>query len=145
MQLMMKQQQGSGVWGQGKGGYPQMVPNVRRNGGERPLPQDFSMATWPTLQQSQRQPGAGMRAMFLGDTGAKKERAGTGVFLPRRFGTPTETRKKPGRIFTRNCYLITYILFKHGKFKLVNALIKSSRISRPSSTVTHLSKLFYRS
>ncbi|CAA2971507.1 uncharacterized protein LOC111369366 isoform X2 [Olea europaea var. sylvestris] len=96
MQLMMKQQQGSGVWGQGKGGYPQMVPNVRRNGGERTLPRDFSMATWPTLQQSQRQPGAGMRAMFLGDTGAKKERAGTGVFLPRRFGTPTETRKKPG-------------------------------------------------
>ncbi|KAL2485167.1 hypothetical protein Adt_29923 [Abeliophyllum distichum] len=95
-QMMKQQQQGSGVWGQGQGqgAYLQMVPNVSRNGGERS--QGLSTAAWPTLQQSQRQPGTGMRAMFLGDPGTKRERAGTGVFLPRRFGAPTETRKKPG-------------------------------------------------
>lgn len=66
--------------------------------------QGLSMAAWPTLQQSQQQqqqqpaqPGSGMRAVFLGETGAIKERTGTGVFLPRRIGTnPAENRKKPG-------------------------------------------------
>ncbi|CAA2964605.1 Hypothetical predicted protein [Olea europaea subsp. europaea] len=95
-QMMKQEQHGSGIWGQGVGGYPLMVPNVRRNEGERPQPQDLSMAAWPTLQQSQRHPRTGMRAMFLGDPGTKRERAGTGVFLPRRSGTPTENRKKPG-------------------------------------------------
>lgn len=117
---MMKQEQhGSGIWGQGVGGYPLMVPNVRRNEGERPQPQDLSMAAWPTLQQSQRHPRTGMRAMFLGDPGTKRERAGTGVFLPRRSGTPTENRKKPGRIFMNNRYLTTCLLFKQVKFKLI--------------------------
>ncbi|EHA8589497.1 hypothetical protein COCNU_scaffold010294G000070 [Cocos nucifera] len=36
-----------------------------------------------------------MRAVFLTGAGAKRESAGTGVFLPRRVGTPTESRKKP--------------------------------------------------
>lgn len=72
------------------------------------------MAAWPTLQQSQQQQqqqqqqpnGSGMRAVFLGDTGAKKERTGTGVFLPRRVGTnPAENRKKPGINSTPTPYL----------------------------------------
>ncbi|KAI7995377.1 hypothetical protein LOK49_LG11G01876 [Camellia lanceoleosa] len=35
-----------------------------------------------------------MRAVFLGNTGSKREYAGTRVFLPRPIGSPTETRKK---------------------------------------------------
>lgn len=66
--------------------------------------QGIAMSSWPTLQQShhqqrhqQQSTGSGMRAVFLGDTGSKKERVGTGVFMPRRFGSnPTESRKKLG-------------------------------------------------
>ncbi|KAL3640685.1 hypothetical protein CASFOL_015653 [Castilleja foliolosa] len=57
--------------------------------------QGLSNAAWPTLQQSQQQPqpGSGMRPVFPGETGLKKERTGTGVFLPRIPGTnPTKTR-----------------------------------------------------
>ncbi|KAG1337804.1 hypothetical protein COCNU_04G001100 [Cocos nucifera] len=46
-------------------------------------------------QQQQTQPGSGMRAVFLNEPGARRESAGTGVFLPRRVGTPTESLKKP--------------------------------------------------
>lgn len=96
-QMMKQQQQGSTIWGQPEVN-PQMVQNRARNCGARPL--GLSPAAWPTLQQSQQQPppkgGSGMRALFLGNsTGAKRECAGTGVFLPRRVGSPTETRKKP--------------------------------------------------
>lgn len=58
----------------------------------------LSLSAWPPLQQQQQQTqqnGSGMRAVFLGTPGAKKECAGTGVFLPRRAGYPPETRKKP--------------------------------------------------
>ncbi|CAI9783292.1 unnamed protein product [Fraxinus pennsylvanica] len=86
-QQMIKQPQ----HGQMKCGYPQMV----QNGGR---PNELSIDALSTVQQSQKQqqPGSGMRALFLGDPGTKKERTGTGVFLPRRVGAPTETRKKPG-------------------------------------------------
>ncbi|KAL2481609.1 hypothetical protein Adt_34575 [Abeliophyllum distichum] len=89
-QQMMKQpQQGSRFCGQMKSGYQQMVLN---SGG----PNGLAMDAWSTVQhpQKQQQPGSGMRALFLGDPATKNERSGTGVFLPRRFGTPTETRKK---------------------------------------------------
>ncbi|KAK4419004.1 hypothetical protein Salat_2313200 [Sesamum alatum] len=102
----MKQQQmmKSNVWGQ-QGKMDYQFQNGRS--GIVGRTQGLSTAAWPTLQQSQQQPqqhqhqhqqpGSGMRAVFLGETGAKKERTGTGVFLPRRFGSnATETRKKPG-------------------------------------------------
>ncbi|XP_009776229.1 uncharacterized protein LOC107809166 [Nicotiana tabacum] len=62
---------------------------------------DRSVSAWPTLQQShqqqqQTQPGSGMRAVFLGNTGPKRECAGTGVFIPKRPGIQTEPRKKTG-------------------------------------------------
>ncbi|KAJ8551064.1 hypothetical protein K7X08_000434 [Anisodus acutangulus] len=80
--------------------YPLMADNRARNGvvkGTLNLPN----SAWPTptLRQSQQQPNpsSGMRAVFLGNPGGpKRECAGTGVFLPRRVGTQTETRKKPG-------------------------------------------------
>lgn len=72
-----------------------------RNVGE--IRNGLSAAAWPTLQQSHQQPPmiprSGMRAVQLGENGAKKERTGTGVFLPRRYETTTsETRKKAGNL-----------------------------------------------
>ncbi|KAL9153074.1 hypothetical protein ABFS82_10G025100 [Erythranthe guttata] len=101
----MKQQQQmmrDGVWRHGETEYKFQNMNISA---EPVRTQGLSMAAWPTLKQSQhqhqhqqqqQQPGSGMRAVFLGETGAKKERTGTGVFLPRRVGPdPTQTRKKP--------------------------------------------------
>ncbi|XP_007009141.2 PREDICTED: uncharacterized protein LOC18585980 [Theobroma cacao] len=70
--------------------------------GVRPL--GLPQSSWPPLQvqsQQQQQPqhnsGSGMRAMFLSGSGSvKRECAGTGVFLPRRYGNPPEPRKKSG-------------------------------------------------
>ncbi|XP_075104498.1 uncharacterized protein LOC107775635 isoform X1 [Nicotiana tabacum] len=102
-QQIMKQGQGQGVVGSGKGGFGQYMVNQNhqklgqsrgQNGVARPM--NSSISGWPTLQQSQQQqPGSGMHAVFLGNPGPKKERAGTGVFLPRNIGTQTETKKKP--------------------------------------------------
>ncbi|KAL6987692.1 hypothetical protein U1Q18_013441 [Sarracenia purpurea var. burkii] len=106
-QQMMKKQGSTAVWGKPEagGGHYQQSPSLHqvhqsraRNAGRPP---GLFPAAWPTLQQSQQQlqpqqPGSGMRAVFLGNTGSKRECAGTGVFLPRRIGSPTESRKKPG-------------------------------------------------
>ncbi|KAM3340725.1 putative protein isoform X1 [Capsicum galapagoense] len=103
----LKQQQ---MIKQGQGGYrqfslnqshQQMLENRARNGVKGAL--NLPNSAWPTLQQSTQQQhqqphhGSGMRAVFLGNPGGpKRECAGTGVFLPRRVGTQTESRKKPG-------------------------------------------------
>ncbi|KAJ8899733.1 hypothetical protein K2173_019432 [Erythroxylum novogranatense] len=100
-QQQILKQQNCGVWGgqqaKGTGLYqPQPpVPNIRGrcNTGTR-QPMSLSANAWPTLQQ-QQQGGSCMRAVFLGNNGGKRESTGTGVFLPRRVGTQTEsTRKK---------------------------------------------------
>ncbi|CAL5373446.1 unnamed protein product [Camellia sinensis] len=85
-----------------------MAQNRARNTGRHVGP---SPSAWPTLQQAlqpQQQPSSGMRAVFLGNTGSKRECAGTGVFLPRPIGSPTETRKKSDII----TYLKANILHK---------------------------------
>ena len=90
----MKQQNAS-IWG---GHHQQQhyhaVQNKGRNS-NRPL--GLSPSGCPPLQHQQSHPqnGSGMRAVFLGNPAGKRECAGTGVFLPRRIGTP-EPRKKPG-------------------------------------------------
>ncbi|KAL1549180.1 hypothetical protein AAHA92_17313 [Salvia divinorum] len=75
-----------------------MKSGVWKMDGEIGRTQGTSMASWPTLQQSQQQqPGPGMRAVFHGETVSKKERTGTGVFLPRTLGSnPAQNWKKPG-------------------------------------------------
>ncbi|KAK4377640.1 hypothetical protein RND71_003936 [Anisodus tanguticus] len=87
-QQIMKQAQS--VLGLEKDGFLQSWPTLQQ-----------SRAPRPTLQQSHaprqsRQSGSGMRAVFLGNPGPKRVCAGTGVFIPRRVGTQTETRKKQG-------------------------------------------------
>ncbi|KAF8403006.1 hypothetical protein HHK36_011101 [Tetracentron sinense] len=60
----------------------------------RPL--DLSSSVGPPLQhQQQQQTGSGMRAVFLGGSGTRRESCGTGVFLPRRIGNTSDSRKKP--------------------------------------------------
>ncbi|OMO97344.1 hypothetical protein COLO4_14683 [Corchorus olitorius] len=103
-QQLMKQQNAS-VWGGQKQQHQNnhhVVQNRGRNGNSnsnRPS-LGLSPSAWPPLQQQQQQTqsqnGSGMRAVFLGNPAGKRECAGTGVFLPRRVGAPTETRKKTG-------------------------------------------------
>lgn len=59
---------------------------------------------WPSsvqVQHPKQQPHRNeppMRTVLLGGSGVKKECAGTGVFLPRRYGNPPESRKKTAGI-----------------------------------------------
>ncbi|KAL4557990.1 hypothetical protein LXL04_036186 [Taraxacum kok-saghyz] len=82
--------------------YRQFMPPTRGStGGGNMKPVALPLSSWPTLQQSQQQnqqppPGSGMRAVFLGNPTTKRECTGTGVFLPRQIGAPTEPRKKRG-------------------------------------------------
>lgn len=69
-------------------------------------PVDMNPAAWPPLQKQQHAPapgvggggGGGMRAVFLTPPGAKRERNGTGVFLPRPAGAPAEPKRKTGAV-----------------------------------------------
>ncbi|KAK6933083.1 hypothetical protein RJ641_035977 [Dillenia turbinata] len=81
-------------------------------GGNNVRPLGLPQSAWPPLQvhhnqnphnhnQQQLQNlsnGSGMRAAFLGGSGVRRESTGTGVFLPRRYGTTStpEPRRKPG-------------------------------------------------
>ncbi|XP_055809052.1 uncharacterized protein LOC129877560 [Solanum dulcamara] len=95
-QQIMKQGQGVFVQYPVNQNHQQLAQSRGQNGASRPM--NSSISSWPMLQQSQfhQQPSSGMRAVFLGNPDPKRECAGTGVFLPRRIGTQTETRKKPG-------------------------------------------------
>lgn len=96
-QQLMKQQL-SAAWGrQGRARAGSGAPCYGGDGrcGSRPLGLPPPMQKQQQQQQQQPQPGSGMRAVFLTGSGARRESAGTGVFLPRRVGTPTESRKKP--------------------------------------------------
>lgn len=73
--------------------------DVRYEDGRCGRPLGLPQSAWPPLQvhpQNQHSSSAGMRAVFLGGSGVKRECAGTGVFLPRRYGNPPDPKKKSG-------------------------------------------------
>ncbi|XP_044480172.1 uncharacterized protein LOC123206943 [Mangifera indica] len=82
---------------------PQLIQSKARSvvyeNGRCGRPIGLCQAAWPPLQVQQRQQhsASGMKAVFLGGSGGvKRECAGTGVFLPRRFGSnPLDSPKKP--------------------------------------------------
>ncbi|KAJ1286230.1 hypothetical protein BS78_03G337300 [Paspalum vaginatum] len=79
------------AWGTSLGG-----PGPKRAAGYG-APHGLNSSAWPPLQKP-HQPAvsaAGMRAMFLAPPGAKRECAGTGVFIPRQAGAPAEPKKRP--------------------------------------------------
>ncbi|KAK2637471.1 hypothetical protein Ddye_032263 [Dipteronia dyeriana] len=93
----------------GAGGVGGFVGGVGGGGGGRPL--GLSQSAWPPLeahpvkQHHTSNTSTNMRAVFLGGSGGggvKRECAGTGVFLPRRYGNnnfnnnPHDSRKKLG-------------------------------------------------
>ncbi|XP_073034178.1 uncharacterized protein [Primulina eburnea] len=97
MQTIQFQQLKNEIWAHGQ--RVNQFQNGRRVGGVEET-QGLSEAAWPTLLQAQRQPqqmpSSGMRAVFLAENGAKKERTGTGVFLPRGYATKSpDTNRKP--------------------------------------------------
>lgn len=102
----MLKQQCSSIWGRQ---MPVKQQGFQSNGGyERQL--GFSESAWPPVQiqrqnhlnqPPQHRGGSGMRAVFLGGSGVKRECAGTGVFLPRGYGinNPSECRRKSGNVY----------------------------------------------
>ncbi|XP_068669167.1 uncharacterized protein [Aristolochia californica] len=100
-QQLMKQQSYAG-WGRQSKANPTAAPPPQQmqgrirsgNGGRCGRPLGLSVSACSPLQQ-QQQPGAGMRAVFLGGSGTSRESCGTGVFLPRGVGNAADLRKKP--------------------------------------------------
>ncbi|XP_020571127.1 uncharacterized protein LOC110018218 [Phalaenopsis equestris] len=84
-QQQLVKQQLSSTWTRQNRAAAATTTSVRSHG--------LASSPWSPLPQQQQQPSSGMRALFLNSTGARRESAGTGVFLPRRAGSPTA--KKP--------------------------------------------------
>lgn len=104
----------SGVWGrQVKAGclpqqqqshnhhHHQQIRNGGRNTGYGRAVNLPHAGAWRSQQVPHSQHSdTAMRAVLLGGSGVKRERAGTGVFLPCRHGNPPESRKKSGILQT---------------------------------------------
>ncbi|RCV17461.1 hypothetical protein SEVIR_3G226600v4 [Setaria viridis] len=93
---LQRERQLTAAWSARHGAGPKSVGC----GGDAPL--CLNPAAWPPLQKPQQHhqapapPAGGMRAVFLTPPGAKRERNGTGVFLPRPAGAPAEPKRKTG-------------------------------------------------
>lgn len=104
-QQLLKQQRERQLVAAAAWGVRRNAAAKRGSGGAGSAPIDLSPAAFPPLLKTQLQhappppshhaAAAGMRAVFLTPPGAKRERNGTGVFLPRPAGAPAEPKKKP--------------------------------------------------
>ncbi|KAF5453618.1 hypothetical protein F2P56_028511 [Juglans regia] len=77
------------------------VRNTEFKSGRCGRPLSVPQSAWPSLHsQPQKQPpshsGSSMRSVFRGGSGVKRDCAGTGVFLPRRYSSAPDIRKKTG-------------------------------------------------
>lgn len=116
----LKSQSTGGAWGRhAKAGWPAQQPQehqqqqliqsrvrnsssyvgheIGRSGHPVNLAQSAALRSSVHGQHLKQQPHyiePPMRTVLLGGSGLKKECAGTGVFLPRRYGNPPESRKK---------------------------------------------------
>ncbi|GKV42996.1 hypothetical protein SLEP1_g50343 [Rubroshorea leprosula] len=73
---------------------------------EQQIMRQQSASAWAVLKQQPHSLSHNMSGMWVGFPGnpvGKRKCAGTGVFLPRRVGSTTETRKKPGPYFILLC------------------------------------------
>lgn len=90
----------------------QQIRNRGRNiGYERAMNLPHSVWRPQQIQQPQHTDTA-MRAVLLGGSGVKRECSGTGVFLPRKYGNPPESRKKTGiaKCFSHTVFVFLKIL-----------------------------------
>ncbi|KAE8713233.1 Adenine nucleotide alpha hydrolases-like superfamily protein isoform 1 [Hibiscus syriacus] len=93
---LMKRQHNVQVWGGKKQRHQQhaVLQNSVRGGNGTNRPTAVFPLAWAPLLQPQPRNGAGVGAVFLGNPTAKRECAGTGVFLPRRSGTAGPRKKQ---------------------------------------------------
>lgn len=138
-QQMAKQQQ-----------YLQMTQQNRgRNESGNGRPVATSLSAWPTPQQSQQQPpqrtpGSGMRAVFLGNLGTKRESTGTGVFLPRQTGALTEPPKKRGCSTVLLPDRVVQALNLNLEAMEAESKLQSHRYSGGSFALDHDAEMMYR-
>ncbi|CAM0955244.1 unnamed protein product [Alopecurus aequalis] len=103
-QQLLKQQRERQLVAASAWGVRRNAAAKRGSGGGAAGNIDLSPAAFPPLMKTQlhhapppppHAAASGMRAVFLTPPGAKRERNGTGVFLPRPAGAPSEPKKKP--------------------------------------------------
>ena len=98
-QQMLKHQREQELAAAAAAAWGARICGPKRTTGYCAAPPALNPSAWPPLQKPQQPPAsaAGMRALFLAPPGAKRECAGTGVFIPRQAGAPAEPKKKPGK------------------------------------------------
>jgi len=98
-QQMLKHQREQELAAAAAAAWGARICGPKRTTGYCAAPPALNPSAWPPLQKPQQPPAsaAGMRALFLAPPGAKRECAGTGVFIPRQAGALPEPKKKPGK------------------------------------------------
>ncbi|KAG2592961.1 uncharacterized protein LOC120675770 isoform X2 [Panicum virgatum] len=96
-QQMLKHQREQELAAAAAAAWGARICGPKRTTGYCTAPPALNPSAWPPLQKPQQPPAsaAGMRALFLAPRGAKRECAGTGVFIPRQAGALAEPKKKP--------------------------------------------------
>eukprot|EP01018_Ginkgo_biloba_P005627 Gb_08953 [translate_table: standard] len=92
---------------------------------------DHSYPSWPPIQVG----GSGMQAVFLGSNGSGRESGGTGVFLPRRVGKGSDSKKKkPAYSTVLLPYKVVHALNLHVEYMRSKSILHDSGTSKPASS-----------